>query len=696
MYARNRLGSWLSLRLSGRLGVAALLSLMVLTTIPSVVSAASLAARASLTPTIEYLGDSAGTVFKLAVRNTGSTYNIAAVRIKRPYSAWTVTGCPSAPAGWTSTSDASRCTYRSGAAASDDIHPGETRYFSLRATTLPGTENRFGTWTVLVSRVSGFALPAKVVEASSMSPGLRTQVYTFEVTSAIVSSAPQTPGAPCPAASKTAAAGSTGLYVVICGRNHATTARTPKAAYSTLGGTFIASHGGFASGPVAPSTTRRVLGTWHNVQVTSTVGSGFSIKARIGASSSRTSPKKTIAGYSTTAPVPTDVHDVSFTKACTSPVNVGDPYTCSMQVLNDVDTVHDTLQISGLSDSVHAASGDVSTGNILSSVGLVFGGAAGAVSCSGGSGAGTLASPYQGATACQLQFGGTISTTDFSHYTVQGGDYDLALHRLPDTATLDWNNTCATPGDNCTTLPQTSTAASSALVDRLSSSTTTAIHDVAHQTVTTVEAGTTVHDFITVTGQPSRPLPSGNVTVDFFMNQTCSGSPAANSGNVALDGSGQADAVLFARGPLAGGFSAFQATYAGDGTYAGSTGACEALRVVDANIQLAPATADVPAGTNHVLTCLMTVNDGTGAASAPAGAACTASIQSGPGSFVGSNQCTAVGTTGTCTLTITSLPTGTTTIRATTIVSVAGVTLTRTTGDTHAGDGSDAQVTWGP
>src|SRR5258705_8080136 len=36
----------------------------------------------------------------------------------------------------------------------------------------------------------------------------------------------------------------------------------------------------------------------------------------------------------------------------------------------------------------------------------------------------------------------------------------------------------------------------------LGSSVATAIHNAAHQVVTTVEAGGTVHDFVTVTGQP--------------------------------------------------------------------------------------------------------------------------------------------------------------------------------------------------
>src|SRR5882757_8219609 len=82
-------------------------------------------------------------------------------------------------------------------------------------------------------------------------------------------------------------------------------------------------------------------------------------------------------------------HGIAFTKGCDSPVNIGDPYTCAYSILNVVDTAHDDLKITGLSDQVHAASGDVNSGNILSALELVF---TGPVTCVGGSGLGTAVS----------------------------------------------------------------------------------------------------------------------------------------------------------------------------------------------------------------------------------------------------------------------------------------------------------------
>src|SRR6476661_6631678 len=92
-------------------------------------------------------------------------------------------------------------------------------------------------------------------------------------------------------------------------------------------------------------------------------------------------------------------HGIAFVKGCDSPTNIGDPYNCSYTILNVVDTVHDTLKVTGLSDQVHSAGGDVNSGNILPALQLIF---SGAVTCVGGSGAGTVASPYVGATQCTL------------------------------------------------------------------------------------------------------------------------------------------------------------------------------------------------------------------------------------------------------------------------------------------------------
>jgi hypothetical protein len=388
-------------------------------------------------------------------------------------------------------------------------------------------------------------------------------------------------------------------------------------------------------------------------------------------------------------------HGISFAKVCTSPTEIGDPYQCSYTIRNTLDEAQDTLTINGLEDTVHSAGGDLSLGNMLGSVQITVESGA---TCVAPSGNGTAASPYTGVASCTIPFGGRVNVLPLSHYTVQAADFGLPDHQLTDDASLTWHDLCNDPAgtgnQNCNPNPPDAGSASFTVVQQLQSSTATEIHNSAHQPVTTVEAGSVAHDFVTVTGQPTKPPPSGNVTFEFFTNNTCAGSAPAMSGPAPLDGAGRADAVGFAQGPLAAGFYGFRATYAGDATYTGSVGDCEPLRVVDANIQLTPPTATNRVGTNHPLTCHVNVNDGNGLANAPAGTICTGSLLSGPGSFVGSNQCTTVGTTGDCQLTISSSTAGTTTIRATTTVAVGGVVLTRTTGDGHAGDSPDATKSW--
>jgi hypothetical protein len=121
---------------------------------------------------------------------------------------------------------------------------------------------------------------------------------------------------------------------------------------------------------------------------------------------------------------------------------------------------------------------------------------------------------------------------------------------------------------------------------------------------------------------------------------------------------------------------------------------------VDANIQITPATASNPTGTNHTLTGHVNVNPGTGFVNAPDGTVITFSLTNAGGAtadFVpaGANTCTTSGGTGSCTVVISSPTGGTTTINASTNVTVGGVALTRTTNGT-AGNSGPATKTWIP
>ena len=288
-------------------------------------------------------------------------------------------------------------------------------------------------------------------------------------------------------------------------------------------------------------------------------------------------------------------HGIGFTKGCASPVKIGDPYSCSFSIRNNLDEAEDTLTINGLVDVVHSSGGNVSSGNIFSTVKLD--------SCSTSTASVSDGRYLHGAGPDRHGHArGSVDERDELHPAVRVAHQRpelLALHgrpgRLRTARTISCAMTRSSPGTTSATTrpePQTRTATRTprtrvqprlAVVLQLVSATTTDIHNANHQVVTSVDAGSTVHDLVTVTGQTGSAAPSGNVTIDWFTNNTCTGTPASNSGPVgplvANGSTGTFDATGFAKGPLAAGLYAFQAHYAGDATYAGSDGPCEPLQV---------------------------------------------------------------------------------------------------------------------
>jgi hypothetical protein len=398
-------------------------------------------------------------------------------------------------------------------------------------------------------------------------------------------------------------------------------------------------------------------------------------------------------------------HGITFTKGCTSPTQIGAPYSCTYSVRNIVDDAEDTLTIDGLVDTVQAAGGNVSSGNAFSSlklnVGTFLPGFSTPPSCPGATGTGTVADPWRapGLTTCILPFGSRLNVQSFSFYTVVAADFNLPAHKLTDSAAISWHDLCNDPlltgNSNCNPDPPNSGAASQTTVTQLPSTTTTQIHNAAHSVVTVVPAGTTVHDRVVVSGGPGNPPPTGTVTIDWFTNNTCTTPAAATSAPITLGPGGVVDATGFPQGPLAPGLYGFKAHYAGDPanpTYVPSDGACEPLRVVDANIQIAPSATN-RVGSPHVFTGHVNVNDGTGFVNAPDGTSISFTINSGPGSFSTPNPCVTAGGTGSCTITLNSAVTGVTSVSANTTLTVGGLSVSRATNGVGANSGPAAK-TW--
>jgi hypothetical protein len=121
-------------------------------------------------------------------------------------------------------------------------------------------------------------------------------------------------------------------------------------------------------------------------------------------------------------------------------------------------------------------------------------------------------------------------------------------------------------------------------VGKANTTTATTIHngnpatDIAAGNVSTVVAGSTVHDKATVTGQVGGIAITGNVTFTWFTtSDQCTGA-STGAGTVTLDANGVAHPST-SFGPLPAGLRSFRATYNGDANYNASTGACEPLTI---------------------------------------------------------------------------------------------------------------------
>src|SRR2546426_952508 len=113
-------------------------------------------------------------------------------------------------------------------------------------------------------------------------------------------------------------------------------------------------------------------------------------------------------------------------------------------------------------------------------------------------------------------------------------------------------------------------------VTALTPTVATEIHDASHAVVTSVPAGSTVHDKATVSG--SFGTPTGTVTFTFFTASSACTGASVGSGTVTLDASGVAHPSA-SQGPLSAGSYSFIAHYNGDLNYTATDSPCEPLTV---------------------------------------------------------------------------------------------------------------------
>ena len=143
-------------------------------------------------------------------------------------------------------------------------------------------------------------------------------------------------------------------------------------------------------------------------------------------------------------------------------------------------------------------------------------------------------------------------------------------------------------------------------VQKGNTSTATDIHNATHDTVTTVRAGTPVHDQATVTGT-AFGTPTGTVSFRWFTNGTCSGD-SVSAGSASVNGAGIAH-PSDVETPNAAATFAFQGTYSGDANYNTSTGPCEPLVVTKVDLEITKTASQPAVGAGQPFTYTIGVNN---------------------------------------------------------------------------------------
>ncbi len=300
------------------------------------------------------------------------------------------------------------------------------------------------------------------------------------------------------------------------------------------------------------------------------------------------------------------VYGIATGKECAGPINVGDAYVCVASISNTNSTSLGTVTTNLVVDQVFHPDGTTAGApqTVAINSSTVF--PAGPVHLIDN---GVPPAPTCDATKCTIPFGDEI-TVGLSHYTAQlqdVGSSALGQDTLSDIANFSYRQVCDKPvgGFPCSTALNISGSGAATDVNPVPTSTATAIHNNAGGgTVTSVAAGTTVHDFVTVTGVPGQPGPAGTVDVQWFTDGGCTQPFTSHKVETLVPNPGggfsTVDATDFPQGPLAAGHYSFQANYLGDGNtpsqFAPSQGPCEPLTVVDAYIQITPQNAPTRSG----------------------------------------------------------------------------------------------------
>src|SRR5262245_16802437 len=257
------------------------------------------------------------------------------------------------------------------------------------------------------------------------------------------------------------------------------------------------------------------------------------------------------------------VYGIASGKQCAGPINVGDPYVCVASIDNTNSTSQGTVTTDQVVDQVFHPDGTLAaTLTLPINSSTVF--PAGPVHLVDN---GTAPAPTCTATLCSIPFGDHV-TVDLNHYTAQLQDVGVApQNTLSDIATFRYKQVCdvIVPGSPCSTANSVTGAGAATDVLPVPTTTATEIHNNAGGgTVTAVAAGSTVHDFVTVSAAAGQPAPTGTVNLQWFTNGNCTPPNSGSKVETLVQGAGNSstvDATDFPQGPLTAGHYAFKADY---------------------------------------------------------------------------------------------------------------------------------------
>jgi hypothetical protein len=232
-------------------------------------------------------------------------------------------------------------------------------------------------------------------------------------------------------------------------------------------------------------------------------------------------------------------HGITLQKTCVDPVHIGDPYECAYRITN-ADDNNESITVSSVKDQVHAASGNVDSGELI---GTLTWTASGGASCT----------PPGPTTTCTLPTkGATVESSLNSFYTVQAADFGLPDHALNDDVAIIWAEPVCVNG-GCPVGPKTSTTGASATVIPFTPSVETLLSNPGP-----VASGTMITDQATLTG--ASPDAGGTVDYAVYSDNTCTTLVQALGTKTVTNGLvGPSDPWT----AVAGNFW-FQATYSGD------------------------------------------------------------------------------------------------------------------------------------